>query len=108
MAEGSRARVGEKLIVALALLPGFLEQTGITLHHVVHMLTGADLVGTHCVHPLHAQGYDGVRPVLAGDFVTTEAGTGFVHIAPDHGEEDFALGRANGLTPLEWVQGDGT
>ena len=108
VAEGSRARVGEKLIVALALLPGFLEQTGITLHHVVHMLTGADLVGTHCVHPLHAQGYDGVRPVLAGDFVTTEAGTGFVHIAPDHGEEDFALGRANGLTPLEWVQGDGT
>ena len=47
-------------------------------------------------------------PLLPGDFVTTEAGTGFVHIAPGHGEDDFALGRAHGLPVPETVNDDGT
>ena len=42
-------------------------------------------------------GYDQDTPLLFGDFVTTEAGTGFVHIAPGHGEDDFDLGRRHGL-----------
>ncbi len=46
-------------------------------------------------------------PVLFGDFVTTEAGTGFVHIAPSHGEEDFDLGRAHDLPVPETVGDDG-
>src|SRR3546814_10689975 len=36
------------------------------------------------------------RPFLAGDFVTTDSGTGLVHMAPDHGEDDFDLCKANG------------
>ena len=44
-----------------------------------------------CRHPLLALGYDFDVPVLIGDFVTEEAGTGFVHIAPGHGEDDFRL-----------------
>ena len=47
-------------------------------------------------------------PLLLGDFVTTEAGTGFVHIAPGHGEDDFALGRAHGIEVPETVGDDGT
>ena len=47
-------------------------------------------------------------PLLFGDFVTTEAGTGFVHIAPGHGEEDFDLGRKSGLEIPETVGDDGT
>jgi isoleucyl-tRNA synthetase len=47
------------------------------------------------------------RPFLAGDFVTTEAGTGLVHLAPDHGEDDFALCKANGISPVFAVENDG-
>ena len=47
------------------------------------------------------------RPFLAGDFVTTEQGTGLVHMAPDHGEDDFLLCKANGLEPVFAVEGDG-
>ncbi len=77
-----RARVGEKLVVALELLPQVVKDVGIATHHVVHVLKGADLAGTVCAHPLRGRGYDFDVPVLLGDFVTTEAGTGFVHIAP--------------------------
>ena len=55
-----------------------------------------------------AHGYDQDTPLLFGDFVTTEAGTGFVHIAPGHGEEDFDLGRKHGLEIPETVGDDGT
>ncbi len=75
---------------------------------MLHVLKGADLAGTVCAHPLRGRGYDHDVPVLFGDFVTTEAGTGFVHIAPGHGEEDFELGRANGLEVPETVGDDGT
>ncbi|WP_156680087.1 isoleucine--tRNA ligase [Sphingomonas profundi] len=47
------------------------------------------------------------RPFLPGDFVTTDAGTGLVHMAPDHGEDDFDLCKANGIDPVFAVEGDG-
>ena len=47
------------------------------------------------------------RPFLPGDFVTTDSGTGLVHMAPDHGEDDFDLCKANGLEPVFAVEGDG-
>ncbi len=106
--DGSLARVGEKLLVALALLPQFLTDTGIAGHHIVHVFKGADLAGTVCAHPLRGHGYEQDTPVLLADFVTTEAGTGFVHIAPGHGEDDFILGRANKLDIPETVGDDGT
>ena len=61
-----------------------------------------------CAHPLRGRGYDHDVPLLLGDLVTTEAGTGFVHIAPGHGEDDFDLGRAHGLEIPETVGDDGT
>ena len=50
-----------------------------------------------CKHPLAEQGYDFDVPLLAGDFVTDETGTGLVHIAPGHGQDDFELGMKHGL-----------
>ncbi|WP_068073309.1 isoleucine--tRNA ligase [Novosphingobium lentum] len=47
------------------------------------------------------------RPFLAGDFVTTDSGTGLVHMAPDHGEDDFALCKAHGIEPVFAVEADG-
>jgi isoleucyl-tRNA synthetase len=47
------------------------------------------------------------RPFLPGDFVTTDTGTGLVHMAPDHGEDDFDLCKANGIDPVFAVEADG-
>jgi isoleucyl-tRNA synthetase len=108
VADSSRARAGEKLLVALSLLPQFCTDAGIATHHMLHVFKGAALAGIVCAHPLRGRGYDQDTPLLFGDFVTTEAGTGFVHIAPGHGEEDFDLGRRHALDIPETVGGDGT
>jgi len=70
---------------------------------------GSDLAGTIARHPMHALGsfFARPRPFLAGDFVTTDSGTGLVHMSPDHGEDDFDLCKANGLDPVFAVEGDG-
>ncbi|MBS0643152.1 MAG: isoleucine--tRNA ligase [Proteobacteria bacterium] len=108
VADKSLARSGEKLVLAEALLAGVLTDAGITAHTVVAKLKGADLTGTIMAHPLRGRGYEQDTPLLLGDFVTTEAGTGFVHIAPGHGEDDFNLGKAHGLEIPETVGDDGT
>jgi isoleucyl-tRNA synthetase len=106
--EGAASRAGERVLVAVKLLPDYLRDAGIALHHVVHVYTGIDLAGLICAHPLRGQGFDFDVPLLPGDFVTTEAGTGFVHMAPAHGEDDFALCRAYGIAVPETVSDDGT
>jgi len=70
---------------------------------------GSDLAGTIARHPMHALGgfFAKPRPFLPGDFVTTESGTGLVHMAPDHGEDDFLLCKAHGIEPVFAVEGDG-
>ena len=73
-------------------------------------IRGADLAGTVARHPLHRLGgfFATPRPFLPGDFVTTDAGTGLVHMAPDHGEDDFLLCKAHDINPVFAVQADGT
>ncbi|WP_116968337.1 isoleucine--tRNA ligase [Blastomonas sp. UPD001] len=70
---------------------------------------GAALAGATARHPMHELGgfFAKPRPFLPGDFVTTDAGTGLVHMAPDHGEDDFDLCKANGIEPVFAVEGDG-
>ena len=70
---------------------------------------GKQLAGTIARHPMHALGgfFAKPRPFLPGDFVTTESGTGLVHMAPDHGEDDFALCKSAGIEPVFAVEGDG-
>jgi len=70
---------------------------------------GSELAGTIARHPMHKLGgfFAKPRPFLPGDFVTTDQGTGLVHMAPDHGEDDFDLCRAHGIDPVFAVQADG-
>ena len=70
---------------------------------------GSDLAGTKVRHPMHSLGgfFAEPRPMLPGDFVTTESGTGLVHMAPDHGEDDFELCREYGIEPKFVVEADG-
>jgi isoleucyl-tRNA synthetase len=107
-AEGSRARTGDRLVVAVPLLEAVLAATGIAGHRVVARLKGADLEGTVARHPLHGQGYEFDVPLLAAGFVTSDQGTGFVHIAPGHGADDWELGSANGIEVPQTVGEDGS
>ena len=105
--EGAHVKAGDRLVVAKELKVGFEEKAAITGSKEVWSGKGADLTGTVTHHPFHGAGYDfDVRP-YAGDFVSTEAGTGFVHIAPGHGADDYELGLANGIEVPQTVGGDG-
>ena len=70
---------------------------------------GSDLAGTVARHPMHHLGgfYAAPRPLLPGDFVTTDSGTGLVHMSPDHGEDDFELCKAHGINPVFAVDDGG-
>jgi isoleucyl-tRNA synthetase len=105
--EGGLARPGEKLVVAAKLLPQLEAAVGFTAAPAPPALKGSALAGTVCRHPLAGQGYDFAVPLLAGDFVSEEDGTGFVHIAPGHGEDDFLLGQKYGVEVPQTVGPDG-
>jgi isoleucyl-tRNA synthetase len=106
-AEKSRARVDEKLLVAVPLIEETAARAGIEAHAVEARFLGAALAGTVARHPLHGQGYDFPVPLLAADFVAADQGTGLVHIAPGHGADDWELGQANGLPVPDTVGPDG-
>ena len=58
-------------------------------------------------HPFHGEGYDFPVPVLKADFVADDAGTGFVHIAPGHGRDDFELGAKHQLETPDTLDDEG-
>ncbi len=103
-----------KVIVATALTSQFMERSGDQWSHVMgstgpFVFKGSTFAGTICRHPMHHLGgfFAKPRPMLPGDFVTTDSGTGLVHMAPDHGEDDFALCKAHGIEPVFAVTADG-
>ncbi|HJO64791.1 MAG TPA: isoleucine--tRNA ligase [Sphingomonas sanguinis] len=101
---------GRRYLVAEPLLPAFTKRTGISMKGFLALAKGPVLEGATALHPMHKLGgfFAKPRPFLAGEFVTTDAGTGLVHMAPDHGEDDFLLCKAHGIDPVFAVQGDGT
>ena len=105
--EGSLAKISDKVVVAEDLIDSFVNQTLIDEYDVNSSFEGKELDGTVLKHPLFEKGYDFDVPLLEADFVTTEQGTGFVHIAPGHGADDFELGRKHSLETLETVEDNG-
>jgi len=90
------------LIVAKELAEKLSETFGTGLS-VVAELKGSALAGSTYRHPLAEKDntFDRVSPiVVGGDYVTTESGTGLVHTAPGHGQEDFAVGQRENLPIL--------
>ena len=85
---------GEKLIFAKRLAEDAATKAKVTFK-LVRDVTGADLGAITCAHPLADLGYTFAVPMLDGDHVTDDAGTGFVHTAPSHGREDFEAWMAN-------------
>ncbi len=106
--EGSLAKVGEKLLVAEDLLGEICKEAGIAEHSVFWNGAGEKLKGLICHHPFAGQGYEFDVPLLDGEHVTVEAGTGFVHTAPGHGQEDYEVGLRYNLEIPQTVDEDGT
>lgn len=98
---------GDRLLVAEDLLESATAAWGVDVVEVLKTYQGHELRGVMCRHPLHGQGYDFDVPLLPGDHVTLDAGTGFVHTAPGHGVEDFLVGKTFDLEVPQTVGGDG-
>ncbi|WED26148.1 isoleucine--tRNA ligase [Vibrio sp. DW001] len=93
----------QRLIVASELAKEVMDRTGIEHYHNLGFATGEDLELVRFKHPF----YDFDVPVILGDHVTTEAGTGVVHTAPGHGQEDFVVGQQYGLETANPVGSNG-
>ncbi len=89
------ARDGNRvlLVVAEALAESALARYGITAPAALGRATGTTLENVILRHPF----YERDIPLILGDHVTTDAGTGAVHTAPGHGQEDFVVGQKYGL-----------
>ena len=72
------------------------EELGFETIKLIKEFKGKDLEYITCKHPL----YDRDSIIILGDHVTNDAGTGCVHTAPGHGEDDFIVGKKYGLEPL--------
>ncbi|MBD8553344.1 isoleucine--tRNA ligase [Rhizobium sp. CFBP 8762] len=81
-------KVDDKLIFAKRLADDCAAKAKLQLEPI-RDVRADELAGMICAHPLAALGYDFKVPLLDGDHVTDDAGTGFVHTAPSHGREDF-------------------
>jgi isoleucyl-tRNA synthetase len=103
----SRARVGDRIVVAQARRTALEEELGF-MGQTLGFLKGSALAGTICRHPLADQGYDFDVPLLPGEFVTDSDGTGFVHEAPGHGDVDYELCRKFHIEIPHTVADDGT
>ena len=88
-------KTGELLILAEKLAEAVFKQARVTSFEKVRAVDARVLAGMTCDHPLKGRGYDFPVPLLAGDHVTDEDGTGFVHTAPGHGRDDFEIWIAN-------------
>jgi isoleucyl-tRNA synthetase len=86
---GNWLRRGDRVIVANKLTDEVMKQARVETWRQLYTVAPEVLASTVCYHPLHGTGYDFDVPLLDGDHVTDDAGTGFVHTAPGHGADDF-------------------
>lgn len=95
--------VSKKLVVVKELIESFQAKTGYALKEQILTLKGKELVGLEAQHPF----LDRSSKVIEANFVTTETGSGAVHIAPGHGADDYSAGMQNGLPVLSPVDDEG-
>ncbi|MCW8973760.1 MAG: isoleucine--tRNA ligase [Gammaproteobacteria bacterium] len=93
----------ERLLLAEGLLKEAIGRYEVEEYRVIAYCSGADLEGLKLQHPF----YNREVPIILGDHVSLDAGTGAVHTAPGHGQEDYAVGQRYGLKVDNPVGGDG-
>ncbi|SJZ61882.1 Isoleucyl-tRNA synthetase [Pilibacter termitis] len=92
-----------KFVIAQVMLEKVANEIGWTEFEIVQTLKGLDMEYMTAQHPF----YDRTSLVMVGDHVTDEAGTGLVHTAPGHGEDDYHVGKKYGLAILSPVDSRG-
>jgi len=92
-----------RFLLAEALIESVLARWGVKDHKVVGRKKGSQLENLLLQHPF----YDRQVPVILGDHVTTEAGTGCVHTAPDHGVDDFVVAAKYDIGTLNYIDDNG-
>lgn len=95
---------GARYVLAAVLVDDAMKRYGIESYEVIGHAKGQALEGQQLAHPF----YEKTVPVILGDHVTTDAGTGSVHTAPDHGMDDFVVGQKYGIGTLNYVDDNGT
>ena len=103
LAAAHQGRERRRVIVAAELLEACLARFRLSDATVLAEFEGRALEGLMLEHPFQER----LVPVVLGEHVTLDAGTGAVHTAPGHGQEDFAVGQRYGLTVLNPVGNDG-
>ncbi|MEQ6359606.1 Isoleucyl-tRNA synthetase [Thermoanaerobacter thermohydrosulfuricus] len=98
------AKFGDEVyIMAKDMLDTVKKEANLSDYEIVAVFKGKDLEGMKATHPL----YDRDSLIILGEHVTLEAGTGCVHTAPGHGEEDFLVGQEYGLDVLNPIDDKG-
>jgi isoleucyl-tRNA synthetase len=93
--EGNWARIGDKYILADKLAADVMKSAKVETYERLGSVSAADLGAARSKHPLASLGYTFDVPLLDGDHVTDDTGTGFVHTAPGHGADDYIIWIAN-------------
>ena len=93
--EGNWAKRDDKLVLADNSAAQVMMAARVTNFRKVAPVSNAELASIRAAHPLNANGYGFEVPLLAGEHVTADTGTGFVHTAPGHGTEDFEVWEDN-------------
>lgn len=93
----------QRFVLAASMVDDIMSRWGEEPYEVLATASGQALENLLLKHPF----FDKQVPVILGDHVTTDAGTGAVHTAPDHGLEDFNVGKAYGLGTINLVQANG-
>ncbi|MEY3394989.1 MAG: isoleucine-tRNA ligase [Verrucomicrobiota bacterium] len=99
----SNGRSEQTFIVVRELVEAFSEKTGYALKQTLSEIKGRELEGAEARHPF----LDRTSKLILANFVTTDTGTGAVHIAPGHGADDYVAGQQNGLGVLSPVDDEG-
>ena len=92
--ENSLAGKGEKIILNTSLYESVESAAKVSLKFIQEV---NNLEKLKCRHPFYSLGYEFDVPLLEGDFVTEDTGTGFVHVAPSHGQDDYELATKKGI-----------
>ncbi len=103
LVEFTRDNRKQRVLLAEGLAAACLARYGVTESHELARFSGRVLEGMQLQHPFQ----DRRVPVILGDHVTLEAGTGAVHTAPAHGQDDYIVGRRYKLPVVNPVLGDG-
>ncbi|MDX2307512.1 MAG: isoleucine--tRNA ligase [Hyphomicrobium sp.] len=89
--ENNWAKVGERYVLADKLAADVMKAAKVETFKRLFAVSAQELKLSTCAHPLAALGYDFDVPLLDGDHVTDDTGTGFVHTAPGHGSDDYII-----------------